>query len=159
MKAFGVRILYTQNHRLNLQRESELGAEYVEKNMLIQNSDIITLHLPLSDGTHHLLGANEFKSMKKTAVLINAARGPIIDENALLQALLNHDIAGAALDVYEKEPLVADEFKKLKNVILTPHIGNATSEARDAMAEIVASNVIAAAQNKKPKYIVNDTQD
>lgn len=158
MKAFGVHILYTQHHRLSKQRENELGAEYVEMDNLIESSDIISLHLPLSDKTHHMIGANEFKHMKKNTILINAARGPIIDEDALLSALLGHEIAGAALDVYEKEPIVADEFKKLKNVILTPHIGNATFEARNAMAEIVASNVVASLQNKEPKYIVNGVQ-
>ncbi|KRL37078.1 2-hydroxyacid dehydrogenase family protein [Liquorilactobacillus uvarum] len=158
MKAFGVHILYTQHHRLSLQRENELGAEYVEMDKLIESSDIISLHLPLSDKTHHMISANEFKHMKKNAILINAARGPIIDEDALLSALLNHEIAGAALDVYENEPVVADGFKKLKNVVLTPHIGNATFEARNAMAEIVASNVVASLQNKEPKYIVNGVQ-
>ncbi len=88
-------------------------------------------------------------------MLINASRGPVIDEGALYEALLNHDIAGAALDVYEHEPKVDDGFKSLKNVILTPHIGNATVEARDAMAEIVAKNTVAMNKGEKPDYIVN----
>lgn len=93
--------------------------------------------------------------MKPSAVLINAARGPIIDEAALLKALQQHQIAGAALDVYENEPKVAEGYKALDNVTLTPHIGNATVEARDAMATIVAENVIAVEHGEQPKHIVN----
>lgn len=96
--------------------------------------------------------------MKDSAMLINAARGPLIDEAALLEALKNGEIAGAGLDVYEAEPKVDDGFKSLKNVILTPHIGNATVEARDAMAEIVAKNTVAMDKGNQPDYIVNGVE-
>lgn len=155
MHAFDMPILYTQHHRLPVSREVELGARFVPQAELLEKSDIVTLHLPLNEHTKHLLGAKEFAQMKSSAVLINAARGPIIDEVALTQALKEHIIAGAALDVYEHEPEVSDELKQMQNVLLTPHLGNATVEARDAMATIVAENVIAAAAGQPIKYIVN----
>ena len=156
MHAFDMPILYTQRHRLPISREVELGAKFVSQDELLANSDVVSLHLPLNEHTKHLLGAAEFKQMKSTAVLINAARGPIIDESALTEALKQHIIAGAALDVYEHEPKVSEELKQMKNVLLTPHLGNATIEARDAMAVIVAENVIAAANDQPIKYIVNN---
>jgi len=155
MHAFDMPILYTQHHRLPVSREIELGAKFVSQDELLEKSDIVTLHLPLNEHTKHLLGAKEFKQMKDSAILVNAARGPIIDELALTEALKKHVISGAALDVYEHEPEVSDELKQMKNVLLTPHLGNATVEARDAMAEIVANNTIAAASGKPIKYIVN----
>lgn len=155
MHAFDMPILYTQHHRLPVSREVELGAKFVSQAELLEKSDIVTLHLPLNNHTQHLLGAKEFAQMKSTAVLINAARGPIIDEDALTTALQQHVIAGAALDVYEHEPEVSDELKQMKNVILTPHLGNATVEAREAMATIVAENTIAALKGEPVKYIVN----
>lgn len=155
MHAFDMPILYTQHHRLPVSREVELGAKFVYQTELLEKSDIVTLHLPLNNHTQHLLGAKEFAQMKSTAVLINAARGPIIDEDALTTALQQHVIAGAALDVYEREPEVSDELKQMKNVILTPHLGNATVEAREAMATIVAENTIAALKGEPVKYIVN----
>lgn len=156
MHAFDMPILYTQRHRLPISREVELGAKFVSQAELLANSDVVSLHLPLNEHTKHLLGADEFKQMKSSAVLINAARGPIIDESALTEALKQHIIAGAALDVYEHEPEVSEELKQMKNVLLTPHLGNATIEARDAMAVIVAENVIAAANDQSIKYIVNN---
>lgn len=155
MHAFDMPILYTQRHRLPKATEVQLGASFVSKEELVQNSDVITLHIPDTPATHHYLGVAEFSQMKDSAVLINAARGAVIDEAGLLKALQNNEIAGAALDVYEHEPEVDAGFKQLKNVILTPHIGNATVEARNAMAEIVANNTIAADQNGEIKYIVN----
>ncbi|SYW00547.1 putative glyoxylate reductase [Oenococcus oeni] len=155
MQAFDMKIVYTQRHHLKEDEEKELHAAFLEKDELIKQSDVISLHLPLTKNTHHLLGAKEFATMKKTSFLINAARGPLIDENALLKSLKEKQLAGAALDVYEHEPEVDDQFKKMKNVILTPHIGNATIEARNAMAEVVAKNVISVLNGEKPKYIVN----
>lgn len=122
---------------------------------LVAQSDILTIHCPFTPETHHLLGAAEFKAMKDSAYLINAARGSIIDEAALLTALQQGQLAGAALDVYEAEPHVDAGFKALDNVILTPHVGNATVEARDAMATIVAKNAVRVDQGQAPLYIVN----
>lgn len=155
MQDFDMKIVYTQRHHLKEDEEKELHAVFLEKDELIKQSDVISLHLPLTKNTHHLLGAKEFATMKKTSFLINAARGPLIDENALLQSLKEKQLAGAALDVYEHEPKVDDQFKQMKNVILTPHIGNATIEARNAMAEFVAKNVVSVLNGEKPKYIVN----
>lgn len=158
MHAFDMKILYTQRHQLDSETEDALGATFSTFDDIIKNADVITLHLPASPATHHLIGAEQFKQMKDSAMLINAARGPIIDEAALYDALVNHEIAGAALDVYEKEPEVADGFKALKNVVLTPHIGNATVEARDAMAEIVAKNTVSMDKGSKPNYVVNGVE-
>lgn len=158
MHAFDMKILYTQRHQLDSETEDALGATFTKFDDIIKNADVITLHLPASPATHHLIGAEQFKQMKDSAMLINAARGPIIDEAALYDALVNHEIAGAALDVYEKEPEVADGVKALKNVVLTPHIGNATVEARDAMAEIVAKNTVSMDKGNKPNYVVNGVE-
>lgn len=155
MAAFDMRIVYTQRHPLAAAVEEQLNATYVTLDELLDQSDIVTLHCPLNDQTHHMLGAAEFKRMKDSAVLINAARGPVIDEAALLDALHSHELAGAALDVYEAEPNVDDGFKALDNVILTPHVGNATVEARDAMANIVAKNTVRVDQGEDPLHVVN----
>ncbi len=156
MAAFDMKIIYTQRHQLTPEIEQKLNAKFVSMEELIKQSDVLTLHAPLTPETKHILGTEQFKQMKNSAYLINASRGPVIDEGALLTALQNHELAGAALDVYEKEPEVAAGFKKLDNVILTPHIGNATVEARDAMANIVANNVVLMNQGKAPLYVVND---
>ncbi|KRN02134.1 lactate dehydrogenase related enzyme [Levilactobacillus senmaizukei DSM 21775 = NBRC 103853] len=155
MAAFDMHIIYTQRHPLADDVAAAIPAKYVDLPELIKTSDVVTLHCPLNEATHHLIGATAFADMKSNAVLINAARGPVIDEAALLTALHTHAISGAALDVYEAEPNVADGFKALDNVILTPHIGNATVEARDAMADIVANNAVRVANNDAPLYIVN----
>ena len=155
MAAFDMKIIYTQRHQLAPEIEQALNARFVSMTDLISQSDVLTLHAPLTPETHHILGAEQFSQMKNSAYLINASRGPVIDEKALLAALQSHQLAGAALDVYEQEPAVATGFKELKNVILTPHIGNATVEARDAMAKIVADNTVLVAQGKAPQYIVN----
>lgn len=156
MHAFDMNILYSQRKQLDPTVEAQLGAKFARVDEVIENADVLTLHVPATPATHHMIGAEQFRAMKDSAMLINASRGPVIDEGALYEALLNHDIAGAALDVYEHEPKVDDGFKSLKNVILTPHIGNATVEARDAMAEIVAKNTVGMNKGEKPDYIVND---
>ena len=155
LAAFGMHIIYSQRQQLPHDTETALNATFVSLTELLAQSDVVTIHAPFTDQTKHLIDANAISHMKKTAILINAARGPIIDEAALLTALQTHKLAGAALDVYEAEPNVADGYKQLDNVTLTPHIGNATVEARDAMATIVAENVIAVAQGKQPNHIVN----
>ncbi|WP_143463928.1 2-hydroxyacid dehydrogenase family protein [Levilactobacillus enshiensis] len=155
MAAFDMKIVYTQRHPLPAATEASLNATYATLAEVIEKSDVLTLHCPLNEQTHHLLGATEFAAMKDSAYLINAARGPVIDEAALLDALKSGQLAGAALDVYEAEPHVDDGFKALDNVILTPHVGNATVEARDAMAAIVANNAVKVDQGADPLYIVN----
>ena len=155
MNAFGMKILYHQRHALSTELEKKLQVTYCSQEELIQQADILTLHAPLTAETHHLLTSKTFKQMKDSAFLINAARGPLIDEAALLQALKAGQIAGAALDVYEFEPQVTEGLKELSNVILTPHIGNASVEAREQMAEIVAKNAIAIEKHETIKHIVN----
>jgi D-3-phosphoglycerate dehydrogenase len=155
MHAFGMKIIYSQRHEAAPAVEAECSAQFVSFEQLIKEADVITLHVPLTDSTFHMIDEKQLKVMKDSAVLINCARGPVINEAAVLKALQNKQLGGAALDVYEKEPEVADDFKKLANVVLTPHIGNATFEARNAMAKIVADNAIAVLNGKKPKFVIN----
>jgi D-3-phosphoglycerate dehydrogenase len=155
LHAFDMPILYTQHHPLPVSVETQLGATFVSEDDLLAQSDIVSLHLPLTPQTTHLIDQAAFTKMKSTALLINAARGPIVDEQALVTALQTHQIAGAALDVYEHEPQVTPALTTMDNVILTPHLGNATVEARDGMAAIVAENVIAMAKHQPVKYVVN----
>ena len=147
--AFGMHVQYTQRHQLPTDQEQALQVTYADFDTLVATSDFVSLHIPLTPDSQHLFNATTFKQMKANAWLINAARGPIVDEAALVTALQKGDIAGAALDVYEHEPAVEPALKTMENVILTPHIGNATVEARDQMAEIVASNVIKVLNGEK----------
>ncbi|MBU5366257.1 2-hydroxyacid dehydrogenase family protein [Enterococcus devriesei] len=155
MQAFGMKIIYNQRHPLASEVEESLQTTYLSQAEVIQQADVLSLHAPLTEATHHLLSSESFSQMKDSAFLINAARGPLIDEVALVEALKNHQLAGAALDVYEFEPKVTEALKDFDNVILTPHIGNASVEARDQMAEIVAKNAIALLNQQPIKYIVN----
>lgn len=155
MHAFNMKIIYTQRHQAPAAAEAACSAEYVSLDELLKHADVITIHCPLTGETQHMIDEPQLKEMKSTAMLINCARGPVINEKAVLAALNKQQIAGAALDVYEAEPNVDPAYKQLKNVILTPHIGNASVEARDAMAAIVANNAIAALNNQAVKYIVN----
>lgn len=155
LHAFDMKIIYTQRHQADPAVEAECSAEYVSLAELLKRSDIVTLHCPLTEQTRHMIDAPQFAMMKNSALLINCARGPVINEAALLDTLRQHHLAGAALDVYEAEPNVADEFKQMKNVILTPHIGNASIEARDAMAKIVANNAVHVLKGQSPQFIVN----
>lgn len=158
MLAFGMNIIYTQRHPLTDALEQKLHARYVSQSEVIEQADIISIHAPLTDQTQHLFNQATFTKMKNSAFLINAARGPIVDEVALVEALKQNEIAGAALDVFEFEPKVTEALKDFKNVILTPHIGNASFEARDAMADIVVRNALAALNNQPIKYVVNDVK-
>jgi glyoxylate reductase len=117
---------------------------------LLKEADIISIHTPLTPQTRHLIGYKELAMMKRTTVLINTARGPIIDEKALVKALKNGDIFAAGLDVYENEPKMEDGLADLPNVVLLPHIGSATIETRTAMSLLAAENAIAIMQGKKP---------
>ncbi|WP_461219320.1 2-hydroxyacid dehydrogenase family protein [Lapidilactobacillus salsurivasis] len=153
--ALGMHVSYFSPRRLSAADENALEVNYKSFADLIQTSDYISINAPLTPQTYHQFDAGVFAQMKSTAALINVGRGPIVDEAALLQALKVHQIGVAALDVYENEPEFDAGFKTLKNVILTPHIGNATVEARDAMAAIVANNVILMNQGEQPKFVVN----
>jgi len=149
-KSFGMKIIYTRRNRLDEKIEKELSAQYVSLDELLQQSDIVSLHCPYSTETHHLISDAQLSKMKKSSYLINTARGPIVNEEALANALINKTIAGAGLDVYEHEPKVNEKLLKLNNVVLLPHLGSATVETRTAMATTAANNAIEILSGNKP---------
>jgi len=134
--------------------EKVCGATSVSLSKLLRESDVVSLHVPFLPSTKHLIAAKELKMMKESSYLVNTARGPIIDEKALVRALRQKWIRGAALDVFEEEPKLAPGLAKLDNVILTPHIASATKETRDRMAEMAAKNIIAVFSAKTPPNLV-----
>lgn len=135
-------ILYTQRHRLDPDTEKMLHTTYVPFDELLKQSDIISLHVPVTPETHHLFSDKEFNMMKKDSFLINTARGAVVDEPALIRALQNKEIAGAGLDVFEHEPKIPQELLEMDNVVLTPHSGTATVDTRNAMSRRASRNVI-----------------
>ena len=145
--ASGMRVIYHNRHRLSEETEQEYHAEYVDFQTLLQDSDYVSLNLPYTPEVHHLIGKPEFGMMKRSAYLINTARGAHVHEEALVEALKSGIIAGAALDVYEFEPAISSELLKLPNVVLSPHTGTGTWEGRIAMCENVCDNILAFAQN------------
>jgi glyoxylate reductase len=149
-KSFGMKIIYTRRNRLDEKIEKELSAQYVSLDELLQQSDIVSLHCPYSTETHHLISDAQLSKMKKSSYLINTARGPIVNEEALANALINKTIAGAGLDVYENEPKVNEKLLKLDNVVLLPHLGSATVETRTAMATTAANNALEILSGNKP---------
>lgn len=152
---FDMHVVYYKRHRLSQQEEKKAGAEYAGLDELLSQSDFISIHAPLTDETRHMLGEEQFKKMKDSCILINTARGPIVDESALTAALKQGWIAGAGLDVYENEPAVSPELLEMENVVLEPHIGSATYEAREKMAEMVADDCLAVLKGGRPDNIVN----
>lgn len=156
---FGVKILYTDTQR-RPEIEKKYGAQFRTKMQLLKEADFVSLHVPLLPSTRHLISTKELKAMKKTAFLINTARGPVVDEKALVRALLAGEIAGAGLDVYEREPFIdvdptdTLELRKLPNVILTPHTASATVETRQAMSRRAAENILAFLKGKTPPNLV-----
>jgi len=152
---FGMEILYS-DPIAHFEGEALLDAKKVELNKLLENSDFVSVNCNLTEETKHLIGEQEFRKMKPTAYLINTARGPIVNEEALACALKENIIAGAGLDVFENEPKINHTLLKLENVVLTPHIASATFEARIEMATMTAENVIdVLINNKPPRYLVN----
>ncbi len=152
--AFGMKILYTdicQNEEL----EKTCNGKKVSIKTLCKKADIISLHTILCKSTHHIIGKEELKLMKKSAYLINTSRGPVINEKELLKTLQKKQIAGAALDVYEFEPKLTKGLDKLDNVILSPHIASGTMEVREQMGIIAAKNIVAVLKGKKPLNLVN----
>ena len=154
-RGFGMRILYHDTVRADAAAERELGATYVDKTTLLKESDFVTLHTLLSPETRHLIGAAELRQMKPTASLINASRGPCVNEAELVQALKEGWIAGAALDVYEEEPKVHPGLLSLPNVVLAPHIASASRETRLRMATLAVENCVAVLEGKTPPTPVN----
>ncbi len=155
-KGFSMKILYYDVVRAPKEVEEELGAEYRDLESLLRESDIITIHTPLTKETYHLINDERLKLVKKGAILINAARGPVVDTNALVRALSEGRIAGAGLDVFEEEPLPPNHpLTMFKNVVLAPHIASATYESRLEMASKAAENLIAFAEGRIPPNLVN----
>ncbi|KPJ74124.1 glyoxylate reductase [candidate division TA06 bacterium DG_78] len=155
-RGFGMRIIYFEPERLPEEVERECGAEYQGLDNVLKESDIITVHVPLTESTHHLIAQKEFSLMKKGAYVINVSRGPVVDEKALVEALRDKKIAGCALDVFEREPKIEQELLDLPNTVLVPHIGSASVETRTRMAVMVAENIIAVLiHGCKPPNLVN----
>jgi glyoxylate reductase len=154
-RGFSLHILYHDVRRAAEAVERELGAEFVDRETLLRESDFLSLHVPLTPETHHLIGARELALMKPTAFLVNTARGKVVDEEALVQALQAKRIAGAGLDVFEHEPHLHPALKEMPNVVLMPHVGSATGETRLKMAMLAAENLLAALAGHRPPNVVN----
>lgn len=153
-KAFGMTVVYNDVYRLPEDKEKELGVTYLEFDQLIKTADVITIHAPALSSTIHKFNKDVFAKMKNRSYLINAARGPIVSEEALIEALKEGEIAGAGLDVFENEPQVSEGLRSLDNVIMSPHAGTGTIEGRRTLAEEAADNIIAFFDGK-PQNIVN----
>src|SRR5437867_3406223 len=149
-RGFSMRVLYWGPRRIAESEERELDLAYVPLDRLLAESDFVSVHAPLKPETHHLIGARELALMKPTAFLVNTARGPIVDEQALVRALADRRIAGAALDVFEREPDVEPALVTMSNVVLTPHQGSAVAELREAMAHVVVDNIVAVLEGRQP---------
>ncbi|MCE4607089.1 MAG: D-glycerate dehydrogenase [Desulfurococcales archaeon] len=155
-RGFDMRVLYYDKYRLPEEAERSLCVSYVDLDTLLRESDVVTIHTPLTKETYHLIGENELRKMKPTAILVNTSRGKVIDTYALARALSEKWIAGAGLDVHEEEPLPPDHpLVKLDNVVLAPHIGSATHKTRARMAALVAENLIAFLNGEAPPTLVN----
>lgn len=153
---FDMDILYYNRSRMK-EVEEELGAEKVELETLLKESDIVSLHVPLTEETKGIISWHELKMMKESAFLINTARGEVVDEEALIEALRSEKIAGAGIDVYSDEPYGANpDYYTLSNVVLTPHLGSASHRARNGMADIAVNNIINILDGGESDYVVND---
>jgi glyoxylate reductase len=154
-KGFNMRILYYDEHRTP-ELESELGIKFADLETILKESDFITIHVPLTEKTVSLIGEKQLNLMKKTAVLVNTSRGPIVDDNALYKALREGRIAGAGLDVFKKEPIeMSNPLLELDNIVLLPHIGSASVETRTKMAVMAVENAVAVLKGKVPPNLVN----
>jgi glyoxylate reductase len=143
--AFGMRVAYSGRRDLGA-----AGAEFMSFDRLLNSSDVVSLHVPLTNDTRHLIDKKAIARMKRSAYLVNTARGPVVDEEALAWALQQHLLAGAALDVYEKEPEVHPDLMRLENVLLVPHLGSGTTETRLGMASLAVDNVVAVLSGRPP---------
>ena len=153
---FEMRILYHDARRAAAQVEKELSLEFVEQDRLLREADFVSLHVPLLPETNHLIGAEQLRMMKPTAILVNTSRGAVVDEEALAEALEQRLIAGAGIDVFEREPQVHPGLLKLQNVVLTPHIASASVETRRKMSTMAAENVVAALEGRRPPNLLNE---
>jgi len=151
---FGMRILYHDLHS-HSDLERETGAVQVGKDELLEQADFVSVHVPLTEDTRHMIGSRELARMKRSAVLINTSRGPTVDEQALVEALKEGEIWGAGLDVFEDEPQVHPGLLHLPNVVLAPHIASASGATREKMAAMAVDNVMAVMEGRKPRNLVN----
>ncbi|MFD2671710.1 2-hydroxyacid dehydrogenase [Marinicrinis sediminis] len=152
---FGMKVLYTSSRTLAPSEESALNAKRVPLGELLQQADFVSLHAPYDAQNHHMIGEQALLQMKPTSYLINTARGALVDEAALVQALREGWIAGAGLDVFEKEPAMAEGLRELDNVVLAPHVGSATIEARTAMGRLCVDNVLAGLNGQRPPTLLH----
>ncbi|MCD0461816.1 D-glycerate dehydrogenase [Roseiconus lacunae] len=153
--AFEMRLLYWNRTRLAVDEEKQLGLEYREFDDLFADCDFVSIHVALTEATTHLVGAKQFEQMKESAILINTARGPVVDERALVRALQQQQIGGAGLDVFEHEPTVADELRSMAQVVLAPHLGSATIATREKMGSIAVDNCLAGCRGDDPPQRIN----
>lgn len=154
-QGFNMRIVYNDIRRLDPAIEQQHQLQFLPLRELLKTADFVTLHVPLAPDTRHLIGQKELQLMKKSAFLINASRGPVVDEKALVEALRSGSIAGAGLDVFEAEPRVTPELLKIENTLLLPHIGSATDETREKMALVAVNNILAVIRGEVPPNILN----
>tara|TARA_Y100000590_G_scaffold458649_1_gene613796 strand:+ start:1692 stop:2681 length:990 start_codon:yes stop_codon:yes gene_type:complete len=154
-KGFGMKVLYWGPNKMTPEDEKEYGFEYVEFDEIFEQSDFVSVHAAERPETKHLISDREFKLMKKSAYIVNSARGPIIDEKAMVRALQNKEIAGAGLDVYENEPIIEKELFEMDNVVLAPHLGSAGKDVREGMAHRVVDNIEALIDGKTPPNCAN----
>ncbi len=151
---FNMRLLYCNRNRLSTETERELNAVYTPLEELLKQSDFVTVHAPLSEQTKYMIAKKQFLMMKPTAYFIHTARGKVVDDMALVEALKAGEIAGAALDVYENEPALTEGMTEVENLMLLPHIGSASHETRDRMADLVVDNVLDVLDGKTPRCLV-----
>jgi len=152
---FEMKVIYHDVRRAVLEVEQTCKANFVSKDELLRQADIVTIHVPYSPATHHLISKQDLEKMKSTAILINASRGGVVDDSALIEALRKGTIAGAGLDVFENEPKLNPGFLELKNVVLAPHIASSSKATRLRMAMLAAQNLVAALMGKTPPNLLN----
>ncbi|MBI3952567.1 MAG: D-glycerate dehydrogenase [Candidatus Doudnabacteria bacterium] len=153
-QGFKMKILYYDPIIKSSPFDTEVGAKPVSLEELLKNSDFVSIHVPLLPETKHLISTPQFEMMKKTAVLVNTSRGPVVDEQALLKALQNRDIFAAGIDVWEFEPKLTPGLAEIENIVITPHIASATVETRDNMSKLAAENIIAALKGNAPPNLI-----
>lgn len=153
-KGFGMKVLYFDRGQSNAELDAEIGSKSATMEELLQQSDFISVHVPLLPETKHLISTPQFEMMKKTAIFVNTARGPIVDESALLNALKNGDIFAAGIDVWENEPHLTPGLETLENIVITPHTASATVETRANMSQVAAQNIVAVLNGQEPPNLV-----
>jgi glyoxylate reductase len=153
-EGYKMKVIYNK-HTRDTECEEKLGVKYCTLDTLLSESDVVTLHVPLTEETRHLMNKSAFEKMKSGSFLINTARGAVVDEHDLVEALRSGHLSGAALDVFDNEPNIDPELVGMENVILTPHIASATHEAREAMADLAVNGIVKTLSNEIPENIVN----